>query len=205
MKILVADDDPVSRRLLEAIFAKWGHETVLVNDGLEALTVLEQGGIRMAIVDWEMPHLNGLEVCKVIRSKEEDHYTYIILLTARKGHLDLFEGLSAGADDYVGKPFDPRELDVRVKVGLRTLDLEDKLAGRISELEEAIDKIQTLEGLLPVCCYCHKIRDDDNYWQKVDTYMRAKTKMKVSHGICPPCYEKFVQPELDAIKPDNEE
>ena len=175
---------------------------MLVNDGAEALTRLEQGDIRMAIVDWEMPKLNGLEVCEKIRTRDESRYTYIILLTSRKGSQDLFEWLTAGADDYVGKPFDPRELDVRVKVGLRTLDLEDKLARRISELENAISQIQTLEGLLPVCSYCHKIRDDDNYWQKVDTYMSAKTNVKVSHGICPDCFEKHVQPELDQLKKD---
>jgi DNA-binding response OmpR family regulator len=205
MKVLIADDSTVSLRLLEAVFTKWGHETILARDGNEAWALLQEGDIRMAIIDWMMPDLNGLELCQRIRAQEDDRYTYLILITGKTGSQDLFDGLAAGADDYIVKPFDPRTLEARVKVGLRTLELEDRLARRITDLEDAITKIQTLEGLLPVCSYCHKIRNDDNYWQKVDSYMSERTNLKVSHGICPDCFKEHVQPDIDDLRKTHKE
>lgn len=105
-------------------------------------------------------------------------------------------GLDAGADDYIIKPFNREELRARVKVGVRILDLQNNLAGRVSELERAMAGVKQLQGLLPICCYCKKIRDDQNYWQQVEGYISRHSEAQFSHGVCPDCFEKIVKPEL---------
>jgi DNA-binding response OmpR family regulator len=108
-------------------------------------------------------------------------------------------GLQAGGDDYVTKPFDREELHARVKVGLRILQLQMNLADRVRELEEALASVKQLQGLLPICSYCKKIRDDQNYWQQVEGYISEHSGAVFSHGICPECYDKFVRPELKKL------
>ena len=127
MKILIADDDPVARRLLERTLERLGHDVVAVTDGTSALKVLlDPAGPRMAILDWMMPGLDGLAVCRAVREREAP-YVYLILLTARDGDDDIVAGLVAEADDYLTKPFDARELNARIQSGERILDLEAKL------------------------------------------------------------------------------
>jgi len=101
------------------------------------------------------------------------------------------EGLQAGADDYVTKPFDHAELRARVQVGARVVQLQSALAARVRELEEAMSSVKTLEGLLPICCYCNKIRDDGNYWHRVESYIAGRANVRFSHGICPDCTHKM--------------
>jgi DNA-binding response OmpR family regulator len=115
---------------------------------------------------------------------------YLILVTARDSRADLVAGLNAGADDYLIKPFAADELHARVHVGLRLLALREGLAARVTELEDAVSKIKQLHGLLPICSYCKKIRNDDNYWEQVEQYVTEHTNVQFSHGICPVCYDK---------------
>jgi two-component system, cell cycle response regulator len=127
VKILIADDDPVSRRLLSGTLAQFGHEVVAVEDGHgAAATLLEQDGPRLAILDWEMPGLDGLQVCRRIRQRSTP-YTYIILLTSRDRRSDMLEALDAGADDFLSKPCDPLELRVRLRSGERVITLQEGL------------------------------------------------------------------------------
>jgi len=126
--ILIADDSPVSRRLLEAILRKWGYEVVSVSSGTDAWAVLQQPDApRMAILDWMMPGLSGPEVCTLVRRNPASHYTYLILLTSRHEKEDLIAGMEAGADDYLVKPFDNNELKVRLGPGRRIVDLQAEL------------------------------------------------------------------------------
>ena len=203
MRILIADDDPVSLRLLQAVLEKWGHEVIMARDGTEALRRVTDDHVRLAIVDWMMPGLDGLEVCRQVRASTLPGYVHLILLTSRNEKRDLLEGMQAGADDYLVKPFDPRELQVRLQVGLRTLDLEDRLSQRITELETALDTIQRLEGLLPICAYCKKVRDDKNYWCQVETYVAQRTKARFSHSVCPECFEKVLKVEMAELSEDD--
>jgi CheY-like chemotaxis protein len=122
--------------------------------------------------------------------------TYIILLTAKGNAQDIVAGLESGADDYVTKPFDRAELHSRLRVGERIVELQQGLADRVRELEEALSQVKTLKGLLPICAYCMKIRDDRNYWQRVETYIAAHSNARFSHGICPECWKNIVEPEL---------
>lgn len=128
MRVLIAEDDPVSRRLLAAVLEKWGYEVMVTSDGLAALEVLKSAEApRLAILDWMMPGMDGIQVCREVRKRHDAPYTYLLLLTARTGKDDIIEGMDAGADDYVTKPFDKSELQVRVKAGRRVLDLQSEL------------------------------------------------------------------------------
>jgi two-component system, cell cycle response regulator len=128
MKILIADDDVVSRRVLEVSLKNWEYDVVAVSDGKRAWDVLQcDDAPRLAILDWEMPELTGPEVCNMVRLQNREAYTYILLLTAKIGKKDLIDGMNAGADDYVVKPFDQQELRVRLRAGQRIINLQDDL------------------------------------------------------------------------------
>ena len=126
MKILVADDEAISRRLLEKTLAREGYEVIAVDNGLTALQQLSlSDGPRLALLDWMMPELDGPGVCLGVRRQCERPYVHIILITSRRSKEDVVEGLQAGADDYLTKPWDPAELTARLRVGQRILRLDD--------------------------------------------------------------------------------
>lgn len=203
MKILIAEDDPVSRRLLEATLVKWGYQVAVTSEGREALRILQaETAPILAILDWMMPGLDGTEVCRKVCAIPRDPRPYLILLTARTGSENIVQGLNCGADDYVTKPFDRAELGARVRQGCRILDLQARLIQRAREAEEALAQVKQLRGLLPVCCYCKKIRDDRNYWQQVDTYLTTHLDARVSHGICPECL-KIAEENFERSKISN--
>ena len=128
MRILIAEDDQVSRRLLEAHLGKWGYQVVAARDGDEAWRILESGDPpRLAILDWMMPGMDGTELCRRVRAEGREPYTYLILLTALSGEENLLAGMYAGADDYLTKPFKVNELRVRLRAGRRIVDLQDEL------------------------------------------------------------------------------
>ncbi len=201
MRVLIAEDDAVSRRLLEARLAKWGYEVLSTKDGTEAWACLQEpGSPQLAILDWMMPGLSGLDVCALARGNAATGSKHLILLTARDSRADVVSGLTAGASDYMTKPFDVEELRARVQVGQRIVELQTSLAERVRELEAALSHVKQLQGLLPICLYCKKIRNDKNYWQQVEAYIMERSAARFSHGICPDCYEKLVKPELEGIK-----
>ncbi|HWN07923.1 MAG TPA: response regulator transcription factor [Pyrinomonadaceae bacterium] len=190
MKILIAEDDLISRHLLAATLEKFGYEVIVAADGAEAWDVLQTPDApQLAILDWMMPKLDGVELCRRVRARPAQTPPYLILLTARSGKADVVAGLDAGANDYLTKPFDSTELRARVQVGAHVLELQNILAARIGELEDALSQVKQLQGLLPICSYCKKIRDEKNYWQRVDNYLSENTDMRFTHGICPDCYE----------------
>jgi sigma-B regulation protein RsbU (phosphoserine phosphatase) len=198
MRILIADDDSISRRMLETTLDKWGYEVVTTCTGKAACEALQaEDAPRLAILDWMMPEMDGVEVCRIIRSTPSKMPPYLILLTSKSTKGSVVEGLNSGADDYVTKPFDRDELNARLRVGLRILELQSSLTLRVQELEAALVQVKQLQGLVPICSYCKKIRDDQNYWQQVDIYLSARTDARFSHGICPQCMESVVQKELE--------
>ena len=148
-RILLAEDDPVSRELISTRLEKWGYEVLATKDGAEAMTVLRRNDApTLAILDWMMPGMDGLEICRRVRGSEK--VVYIILLTARGGKENLIEGLRAGADDYLIKPFDKDELHARILVGLRVIGLQAALTDRVKELEVAASEIKLLRLQLPL-------------------------------------------------------
>jgi phosphoserine phosphatase RsbU/P len=187
MRILIAEDEVVTARILEQLTRSWGHETVLVKDGASALAqLIAADGPKLALLDWMMPGLDGPDVCRQVR--DSDATKYLILLTAKTNRADVVEGLDAGADDYLVKPFDPEELRARVKAGIRIVDLQRRLADKVTELEGALASVRTLRGLIPICSYCKAIRDDSDYWHRVEEYVTEHSDAEFSHGICPSCF-----------------
>lgn len=200
MKVLIAEDDAASRRVLQASVERWGYEVLTASNGAEAWQALDMTDApELAILDWMMPEMDGVDVCRRVRAGSGGLPTYIILLTARGRREDLVLGLQAGADDYVTKPFDREELRARLQVGVRVVQLQRALASRVRDLEDALKRVKQLQGLIPICCYCKKIRDDENYWEQVENYISEHSDAQFSHGICPDCYAKHIQPELDKM------
>jgi phosphoserine phosphatase RsbU/P len=197
VRILIADDSRTTLALLGAALRSLGHEAIPVPDGQAALEALESEPFPLVISDWQMPRLSGVELCRAVREREARHdaaarrsrYTYLILLTALEGRDSYLEGMKAGADDLLTKPYDNEQLAARLRV-----------AERIIGLLRTVDQ---LSGLLPICSYCKNIREggrQDEAWVSIETYVSTRTEAAFSHGVCPTCYEKVLKPQLDALR-----
>ncbi|OGC10418.1 response regulator receiver protein [candidate division KSB1 bacterium RBG_16_48_16] len=194
MQVLIADDDSTARFYLEIVLQKWGYEVKMAQDGEEAWHILDaENAPKLAILDWIMPRLSGVDVCKKLRQTERGKQVYALLLTAKGGKEDVVEGLRAGANDYVSKPVDRDILRARLEVGARLVQLQEDLQKRFDDLQQALVKVHKLQGLLPICSYCKKIRDDQNYWHQVEKYLSEHSGTQFSHGICPECKEKVMK------------
>ena len=200
MKILIAEDDSVSRRLLEATLIGLGYDVVSVGDGARAWESLQtERGIQLAVLDWIMPGLDGIEVCRRLRALGGP-YVYVIVLTAKDRKEDVVLGLESGADDYITKPFDAQELRSRLRAGERIVRLESGLAEKVDELEEALAHVKRLQGLLPICMHCKKIRNDRNIWERIEAYIEEHSEARFSHALCQECMRKHypeVSEDLD--------
>ena len=196
MRILIAEDDVTSRLMLAAALIKNGHDVVETTNGAEAWEELQKPDApRLAILDWIMPVIDGLEVVRRVRAVDTDSPPYILILTMKREKADVVAGMEAGADDYLAKPFDAGELRVRVEVGRRMVEMQQRMAAQVRELRQALERIKVLEGVLPICSFCKRIRDDQGNWDQVDTYVSKHSEARFSHGICPECYSKHY-PEL---------
>ena len=194
MQILIADDEDLARLKLEAFLTRFGYEVVTAADGNEAWRILENPDApRLALLDWMMPGMDGIEVCRKVRALARPQPPYLILLTSRQDKESVVAGLQAGADDYICKPFDLSELRARLDVGVRMIKLQQSLAERIHELEDALTHIKRLQGILPICSYCKKVRNDRNYWQQVESYFSEHADVLFSHGICPECLPRAME------------
>jgi len=192
MRILIAEDDFTSRGMLTAVLKKAGHEPVETVNGLEAWEALQQPDApRLVILDWMMPEMDGLEVLRRVRALPGDRPPYILMLTSKIDKAEIIAGLDAGANDYLTKPFDVGELRSRIEVGLRMVEMQDELAGKIGELQRSLAEVKTLRGIVPICASCKKIRDDHGYWSQVEVYVRDHTEAEFSHGVCPECMKKL--------------
>lgn len=191
MRVLIAEDDPASRRILESLLTKLGYNIVSTCDGNEAWEQMKAPDApRLAILDWMMPGMDGVEVCRRIRQMDTRNPVYIILLTALNSKKDIVRGLEAGANDYVTKPYDSNKLRARIQVGRQVVDLQSALTNQIRELQEALSLIKTLQGIIPICMHCHKIRNNQETWQKMEKYVEEHSEAQFSHSICPECMEK---------------
>ncbi len=198
MKILIAEDDITSRLLLENILENLQYNVITTTDGQEAWKALQNSTeIQIAILDWEMPLIDGLELCQRIRNQNWKTPIYVIMLTGRDTTEDIVKGLDAGADDYITKPFEESELRSRIKVAARMVQTQTSLASKVVELKKAMDQIKTLEGILPICMHCHKIRNDKQAWDKLETYIANHSDAQFSHSICPDCLAEHYPDDVD--------
>ena len=180
MKILIAEDDPVSAKILQFTLENAGHEVVVAGNGQLAWEIFDKDPVRVIVSDWMMPLLDGLELCVKIRARPKTEYTYFILLTAiHTGRENLRKAMDAGVDDFLAKPLDREGIIMRLRVAERIVDFTKQ--------------IKLLKDLIPICMYCKKIRNDENYWQGVESYIAQQTGSNFSHGICPDCFEKHVK------------
>jgi phosphoserine phosphatase RsbU/P len=197
MRILIAEDNLVSRKLLSVALKKWGYDVVAVNDGKAAWEELQKHDApKLVILDWNMPEMDGLQVCLRVKESGAKDPPYIILLTARTEKKDVVNALEAGANDYITKPFNNMELRARVRVGHRMVEMKEKLAMQVQELRTALEHIKTLQGIIPICSYCKKIRDDQGYWSQVEAYLSLHSDARFSHGFCPDCISRHY-PEIE--------
>lgn len=186
MKILVAEDDPIASAMLVAVLRRFGHEVTVTADGEQASTAFELNSAQVIVSDWLMPGLNGLDLCRRIRT-ENDSYVYFILLSNMDAAgVNLEQALSAGVDDFLTKPIKPDELRMRLHVAERILNFSTR--------------VQQLETFIPICSYCKKVRDDRNYWSQIEQYINCRTGTQFSHSICPDCYNSEVIPQALSAK-----
>ncbi len=191
MEILIAEDNVTSRTLLQIILKKWGYHVLSVENGVEAWDILQDAvSPSIALLDWMMPRMDGIEVCRRVKELGRTNPPYLILLTGRNSKEDISAGLEAGASDYITKPFDDGELWARLRVAERMVGLQESLNLNITELKEALTHVKTLQGILPICMHCHKIRTDDRAWQRLEAYIEVHSDARFSHGLCPECLEK---------------
>ena len=200
MNILIAEDDRISHRVLQTVLERAGYTVAGAWNGAQAWECLQTPEHpRMAVLDWMMPQLDGVELVRKIRASTELRSLYILLLTAKSAREEVLAGLESGADDYITKPFDRKELLARVRIGQRVIELQESLEQRIADLENALFQIKTLQGLIPMCAACKKVRSDQGYWQQVEDYLMENSDAAFSHGLCPECL-KVHYPEYEQIK-----
>ncbi len=190
MKILVVEDQPVVGMMLAAAMRALGHDVELVADGTEAWERLGDGEHRVVVSDWKMPGIDGLELCRRIRARDGEYIYYILVSVAGLTPVNREAALAAGVDDFLMKPVNPDELRMRLHVAERIL--------------QATAQITQLESFLPICCYCKKIRDDKDYWTQIEEYYAKRDGTRFSHGICPECYQREVEPQWNKLGPIDE-
>jgi len=193
VRILIADDDAVIRHALRVKLERWSFDVVECADGRAAWQLMQESPPPgLAIVNWSMPGVDGPALCRRLREVPELAGMYVVLLTSNTSTQDVITGLESGADDYITKPFDWDQLRARVRIGSRIVSLQRALGSRVDELQQALASVRTLSGLLPICAYCKRIRDDRDYWRQIEHYLSEHSSARFSHGICPDCLAKHV-------------
>ncbi len=187
VKILAVEDDAVARAVLRQALRRLGHEVVEAGDGEAAWEVFQTEPVRVVVSDWMMPRADGLDLCQRIRKRAGAEYIYFILLTSRDATAEnQTAAADAGVDDFLTKPLDLPELWTRLRVAERIL--------------RYTTQVRQLEEMLPICSYCKKIRDDQNYWQQLEGYISERTGSDFSHSICPDCHTRVILPQLEQLK-----
>ncbi len=182
MKVLIAEDDTIASRVLEAALRKLGHDVLVAKDGESAWEILQTESVRAVVSDWQMPRLDGLDLCRRVRKREGDYVYFILLTHMEASEKNLEEATDAGVDDFLAKPINSTQLWMRLRVAERILGFTTE--------------VRQLESFLPICGYCKKVRDDQNYWQQIEEYINTRTGTNFSHGVCPDCIEKVLKPQL---------
>ena len=182
-RVLIAEDDLVSAKVLAALLTRLGYEVATARDGDEAWELFNAAPTRLIVSDWMMPGTDGLAFCEKVRTQPGAPYTYFILLTTNQTTPENYVlATNAGVDDFLTKPIDRQALQMRLSVAERIL----RFTAEIRHLQE----------LIPMCVYCRKVRDEEDYWEQVETYIQKETGSRFSHGACPECCEK----EMAAFK-----
>lgn len=194
--VLIVDDVPNNIKVLGAILKELNCRLAAATDGLQAIEIIKDEKPDLVLLDIMMPKLDGYTVCEKVKKIPELVDIPILFLTAKTGSEDVLKGFDLGAADYITKPFKGRELLARVKMQLDLKMSRDNEKRLIKELQEALEQVKNLSGMLPICANCKKIRDDKGYWEQVEVFISEHSEAKFTHGICPEC-EKELFPDLD--------
>ncbi len=182
MNILGVEDDPIARIVLESTLRKLGFNTRSASGSMEALAAIAKDRPQVIVSDWYMPEKDGLELCRTIRKSTGPYIYFILITSASADHNNREEAMAAGVDEFLTKPIDEFELRVRLRGAQRIM--------------EYIERVTSLESVLPICSYCKKIRNDSNYWQQIESYVSTRTGAMFSHSVCPTCFDEKVKPQL---------
>ncbi len=190
MNILIAEDDLISRKLLQTNLEQMGYLVTASTDGQEAWDIFDRVPYRIVVSDWLMPSVNRLELCKKIRQRPDTDYTYFILLTANVGEeKNYFDAMESGVDDFLSKPLDRQQLAIRLRVAKRIL--------------KDTSRIKSLENIVTMCAYTKKIKMKEESWQNIEEFIEKYLGIKLSHGIHPDYYEQVIVPEIEKLKKDS--
>ncbi len=191
MKILIAEDEYTTRLMVQVCLENWGYSIEGVEDGNTAWDIITQKNPpQIAVLDWEMPGISGIELCKKIKRLERSSPIHVILLTARDSENDISKGFEAGADDYITKPFNDDELRARIRVAERIVTIQSSLSGSLEELREALDLVQSFEEPVAVCSKCQKIGAFDGSWRTPEKLLEYPVDPRFIQLDCRDCNKK---------------
>ncbi len=208
VKVLVTDDDPGVLRLSASLLGREGYEVYEATTGKECLETARAHHPDMILLDVMLPDITGVEVCRQIKADQELQDTFVILVSGVRVSSEYqADGLAVGADGYIVKDITNREFLARVDSMVRIKRMGDALRAEkkeqeklISKLQEALAEIRTLKGLIPICAFCKKIRDDEGYWNQLEAYICKHTDASFTHGVCPECAESWKAELAKTIK-----
>lgn len=204
-RIVIADDDAVTRKLIESILIVDEYDVRSAEDGLQALQFIRENPPDLVLLDVMMPALTGYELCREIKCDPSTADIPVIFLTSKTELEEIAEGFEAGAVDYVSKPPRPLELLARVRTHLELKTTRDSLQEHVVRLEESLEEIKALSGMLPICSKCKNIRDDQGYWQHVESYIAERSEAVFSHGVCPDCIKELYPQYAPKDDPERDE
>ena len=195
MKVLIVDDIPENISTLAIALESEGFDIKTAASGEHALQLLKAESPDLILLDINMDGMDGFETCLTLKKSDATKNIPVIFLTVSKETEAIVRGFACGGVDYIGKPFRQEEVCARVRTHLSLRTLMKEKEQLISELQEALAKVKTLSGLLPICSSCKKIRDDKGYWNQIETYIRQHSEAEFTHSICPKC-AKMLYPGL---------
>ena len=191
MKILIAEDEYTTRLMVQVCLENWGYSIESVEDGKKAWDIINQKNPpQIAVLDWEMPGISGIDLCRKIKSLDRSSPIHVILLTARDSKNDISQGFEAGADDYITKPFNDDELGARIRVAERIVTIQSSLNSSLEELREALDMVQSFEEPVAVCSTCQKIGAFDGSWRTPEKLLEYPVDPRFFQLDCPSCKAK---------------
>ena len=188
--ILIVDDTPENLTLLRSMLTEKGYRVLAAINGEMALKAVRTNLPDLILLDIRMPGMDGYEVCKQLKSEEKTRKIPVIFISALNEVDDKVKALSLGGVDYITKPFQAEEVLARIKTHLALRSLQKSLEDKNAQLQKALDEIKTLQGIIPICANCKKVRDDESYWNEVESYLK-KLDIILAHSVCPDCSKKL--------------
>ena len=189
--ILVVDDDIANLKIMAAYLRESGYDSIIAQDGENALKKARSVRPDLILMDVLMPGMNGFETCRRMKSYEDIKDIPLLFMTALSDIENKVKGFDAGGVDYITKPIQEREMLMRIETHLTLRNLQKNLEEKNDRLQKALDEVNMLRGILPICASCKKIRDDQGYWNQSEAYIENHSDALFSHGLCPGCEEKF--------------